>query len=110
MNGPKPVCTLATNRTNQSNPRRLRRVAGGGMRSVRFPAGPAEDDAISSAGGCGAGLRSRPPTGRRDGLADRGELRGNVFMETATGTVGGGEGAVWGPPDTSIIAYASLDA
>jgi hypothetical protein len=54
------------------------------MRSVRFPAGPAEDDAISSAGGCGAGLRSRPPTGRRDGLADRGELRGNVFMETAT--------------------------
>jgi hypothetical protein len=32
MNGPKPLCTLATNRTNQSNPRRLRRAAGGGMR------------------------------------------------------------------------------
>ena len=43
MNGPKPVCTLATNRTNQSNPRRLRRVGpGGGMRPVQFLAGPPE--------------------------------------------------------------------
>jgi hypothetical protein len=87
MNGPKPVCTLATNKTNQSNPPRLRRVGfGGGLRCGRSPAGSSEGDAISSIGGCGADLRSGLPTGRRDGLADRGGAPGECFYGNGRGS------------------------
>ena len=84
MKGPKPVCTLATNKTNQSNPRRLRRLGlGGGMRFVGFLPSPPVGGASSSAGGCSAGLRSGSPTERRDALANSAGSPGNDFMETA---------------------------
>jgi len=44
------------------------------MRSVPSLADPSEGDAIPAAVGCRAGFRSGLPTGRRDGLADRGAL------------------------------------
>jgi hypothetical protein len=84
MKGPKPVCTFATNKTNQSNPRKLRRLGlRGGMRSVGFLAGPPEGDASSSARACGGGLRTGLPAARRDGLANRAGSPDNDFMETA---------------------------
>src|SRR5258705_60591 len=64
MKGPKPVCTLATNKTNQSKPRRLLGL-GGGMRSVGFLPSPPVGGANSSAGARSAGLRSGPPAARR---------------------------------------------
>jgi hypothetical protein len=84
MKGPKPVCTLATNKTNQSNPRRLRRFGlGGGMRSVGSLPSPPVGGANSSAGVCSAGLLSGSPTECRDDLANSAGSLGEDSMETA---------------------------
>src|SRR5690348_4827210 len=67
MNGPNPVCTLATKKTNQSRPRRLwRDGCGGGSPAGRVSTGPWASLATRA-----ASPSSGPAASHRCGATDR---------------------------------------